>query len=178
VTTGGTYSVELDEPTCRIVTARNVVIALWLDAPVVSQIQAIARVGRARKSKYPRGVVMVNVIVSGRPNFTQDVRDEVARLYQANLFALGACHAVLVGGLAGVATRAFLATVSLLRRSSAPSRVTGDVDSTVAWVHAQANGVEPWAAPEIRALFTDLLASTQAGASASTAHGAPRNQLP
>ncbi len=159
----GNLTIELDEPTCRVVTARNIVVARWLDAPRVAHIQAIARIGRQRKAKYPRGVVMTNVIVTGRPDFTQEVRDEVAKLYEANLFALGACHAVLVGGLAGVATRAFLGTVSLLRRSSSPSRVTSDLDSTAAWVHAQANAVESWNSSEVRELFTELMADLSLG---------------
>jgi hypothetical protein len=151
--------IELDEPTCRIATERNVVIARWLDAPTLTQIQAVGRVGRARRAKYQDGIVLVNLIVSGKANFTQDVRDEIGRLFQANHFTIGACHVVLVPGLAGVATRAFLATVSLIARAKNPSRVVSTVDAAAEWVveRTKANGAERWHHTQVLDVFGELM---------------------
>lgn len=149
-----TATVELEEPTCRIVSERNVIVAVWRDAPTVSQIRAVTRVGRARRAIHQDGVVLVNIIVSGTPSFPEEVREEIKKIYQANLFSLGACHVVLVPGLAGVATRAFLGTVSLLRSTNNPSRIVGDLESALLWVQscATASG-ESWRHAELVELF-------------------------
>ncbi|CAN5584433.1 hypothetical protein BH09MYX1_BH09MYX1_54120 [soil metagenome] len=157
-----TDSIELDEATCRIITSRNLAVALWRDAPAIGQVTAVGRVGRGLRLKYQNGTVLTNVIVSGKANFSEEVRDEVARLYEANHYALGACHAVLVGGLAGVATRAFLGTMSLLRRSQTPSRVVGDLDMAARWVHERAiAGGEVWQVAEVRRFFDRAMAPRQ-----------------
>lgn len=152
-------TVELEEPTCRIVAERNVVVAVWRDAPTVSQVRAVGRVGRARRVVHQDGIVLVNVIVSGTPSFPEEVRAEIKELYRANHFALGACHVVLVPGLAGVATRAFLGTVSLLRRTNNPSRIVGDRESAVLWLlECATSRGEPWK----RAELVELLDRAQA----------------
>lgn len=166
---------ELEEPTCRIATSKNLVIARWMDAPTVTQIQAVGRVGRARRAKYQDGIALANLIVTGKPNFTQEVRDEIGRLFQANHFTLGACHVVLVPGLAGVATRAFLATVTLIARAKNPSRVVSTLDVAADWVVDRANvGAERWTRHEVLALFDEAMAEREGAAAAAAERAVPR----
>lgn len=89
---------------------------------------------------------MLDLILSGTPNFTNEVREEATKLNRdPTLFRLGIADAVLVSGLVGVAVRAFLSTIALMARSSVPSRVWTSLADAERWLLPKlTKGGESW----------------------------------
>lgn len=148
-------SVVHQQDTLRIVTAGNLVIASWFDAPTLEQMRAFRRASQALKQRHPEGTAMVNLIVTGTPRFSAEVREEAALQQKDALHNLGAAHVILVGGLVGTAVRGFLGTMILLGRSKNPTRVFGDVAPASAWLLERLkNGpVEGWTLEDVKAAF-------------------------
>jgi hypothetical protein len=155
----------LAEPTCRMATARNLIVYSWRDAASLSQIKASGRVARATARKHPKGAGSIHVIAGGIPRFTDEVRTEAALIRgDRSLSSLGIAEVVLVEGLAGVAARSFLGTLALLGRSPRPQKAFRDVPSAAAWLAPKlAAGGVPWTAVEIEAAVAEVCAG----------HGAP-----
>lgn len=145
----------IDHGTLRLVTERNVVVAAWRDAPSVAQLNAVERAGRAAGARYASKTALVNLILSGTPNFSSEVRAEVARMNGlTDLFQVGAAHVVLVPGLVGTTVRTFLSTSMLLVKPHAPTRVFGDAEPAARWLSELLRPPgEPWTAAQLTALF-------------------------
>ena len=135
-----------EEGSLRIIASRNVLVAAWRDAPTMSQLHALERVGRERGEQYPRGTALLNLALSGKPDFSADVRKETARVSALpDIFVLATAHIVLVRGLVGAAVRAFLSTSVLMARPTRPTKVFGDTLPAVDWVLARlAPAGEAW----------------------------------
>jgi hypothetical protein len=65
-------------PKFGIVARRNLVVALWRDAPRVEWFQAIREKTWPYADRYPAGAGWINLIVSGTPRFTEAARREAA----------------------------------------------------------------------------------------------------
>jgi hypothetical protein len=105
----------IEHGTLRLVTERNVVVAAWRDAPSVAQLNAVERAGRVACVRYAGKTTLVNLILSGTPNFSGEVRAEVARMNGlTDLFPIAAAHVVLVPGIVGTTVRTFLYTSMFL----------------------------------------------------------------
>jgi len=116
----------------------ELLIAVWLDAPTVVQMQAFATHGRALERELPGGAVLSNLAVSGTPKFDDRVRRLAAELTaDAELFRIARAHTVLVGGLRGVAVRAFVQTFVLLGRPPRPTKVFSSVEDVGVWIADQ-----------------------------------------
>jgi len=125
-----------EEGIFRITKERNVAVAAWRDAPSVAQMRAFERVGLAMSRAHPAGTALFNVVLSGTPNFSNELRDETTRISaRKDMFTLATAHLVLVEGFVGVAVRAFLTTSMLLGKTSTPTKVFGKKDLAVDWVH-------------------------------------------
>ena len=130
--------VVFENETARIAALDNVLVVRWADAPRTTfELKEFEKAGKRIASEFDKRAVFANVIVSGTPSFSQEVRDEVARLTSSPMFHLGTAQIILVDGLAGVAVRAFLSTAFLLSRAKAPNKVFGDLRRGIDWMHAR-----------------------------------------
>ena len=131
-------TVAFENETARIATRDNVLVVRWADAPRTTvELKEFAKTGKLVADRFGKRAVFANVIVSGTPSFSQEVRDEVARLTATPMFHLGTAQIILVQGLAGVAVRAFLSTAFLVSRAKAPNKVFGDLTYGIDWMHAR-----------------------------------------
>jgi hypothetical protein len=140
------------DETFRLTKVGRVVLATWLDAPTLEQMLQIEALGREEGSD----LAFCNVIVRGRPVFTEEVRRVAIRMVKDGRFARGAAHLVLVEGLKGAAVRGFLGMVSLVGKARARVRVFGDVESASTFLASLAE--EQPSANEIAAAIESTLA--------------------
>jgi hypothetical protein len=135
----------------RIVASRNIQVNVWLDAPTPEQVRVFSRIGAAHSRRHPRGAALINIMVSGTPSFSEEVRDGIVKLMKLpDMFRLGAAHVVLLDGLTGSAVRTFMSTVMLIGRPPIPNKVFGDAESAAAWLAPLlTQGPEPWTRVEI-----------------------------
>jgi hypothetical protein len=146
------------DSTLRIVTARNVQVNVWSNAPTLEQMRVFGRTGVAHARQHPRGTGLINLVVRGTPSFSEPVRAEAVKLVKdEGIFSLGGAHIILIGGLAGTAVRAFMNTAILLGRPRRPNKVFGEAETAVAWLAPLlARGAEPWSRAELAALVAQL----------------------
>jgi hypothetical protein len=144
----------------RIFGSRNIQVNVWLDAPQAEQVRIFSRVGASHARRHPGGAALVNLIVSGTPSFSEEVRDGIVKLMKVpDMFRLGA-HLVLLDGLKGSAVRAFISTAMLVGRPPIPNKVFGDPESAANWLLPQlAQGAEAWSRVDLVQLMKQ--ASTQ-----------------
>ena len=125
-----------ENETARISIERNVVVAAWFTEPrEPKELREMERAGKKVSSKYKGASALFNVIVSGKPSFSEEVRNEVNRITSDDtLFAAATAHVILVEGFIGSAVRAFLATALVISRTKTPNKTFGDAPSAVKWV--------------------------------------------
>lgn len=121
----------------RLASHRNVILAVWWDAPRIEQMQQFREVLMLLRERHPEGIGGISTVVGGTPSFPADVRTESAKLTSEALLDFGLAHIMLMGGLAGTAVRAFLATMLLLGRSKQLTKVFDKEDLGVDWVAEQ-----------------------------------------
>lgn len=126
-------SLEYEDRTCRILVDRNVGVISWREAPNLIQLRAHERIGKQLVRAHPSGTLLVSLVHSGTPNFTPEVTQETKRILSLDLYGLGVARVLLVGGLGGVAARAFLSTALLVSRSRRPTRVFPSVADASDW---------------------------------------------
>lgn len=144
----------------RISTFRNAQINVWTDAPDVHQMRAFSRHAASFCEKMGRSTILLNAVIRGTPRFPDGVRDEVVKAMKLRgVFKLGAAHLITVGGLAGSATRAFLATAVLLGRPKTPTKVFGDPREACDWVAERAGSAaaEPWTAEDMLTVYRQAI---------------------
>ncbi|HVY49139.1 MAG TPA: hypothetical protein VHB21_24785 [Minicystis sp.] len=151
----GKARIHHEDPTLRLASDRGVLVATWFDAPTADQMRVIARAGRELGHGYPSGIGFANVVVRGNPRFDDEVRAEAIEIARERIFRRGSCHIVLVEGLAGAATRAFLSMVLLVGKRSrgpdaAPTKVFGDCETAARWFVPMLDG---WSAGELASFF-------------------------
>lgn len=136
----------------RLVSHRNVMIAVWSDAPTLPQVRILHREADQFAKQNPSGQAFVNLITGGVPVFTEAVRDELVKMIKSTTnFTLGSAHVLLVTGMTGSAVRAFMSTVMLLARPKAPNRVFATIADAVTWVHGRLGGMQAqWTGNELR----------------------------
>jgi hypothetical protein len=164
------------EASCRIATARNLIVYSWLDAPTLLQVRASGRLSRAMARKHRGGTGSLHVIAGGTPRFDEAVRSETAKIRgDATLSPLGVAEVVLVTGLSGVAARGFLSTVALIARAARPQKVFADLTSAAEWLAPKLSaGGEGWTPAEILAVVTEVSGSHRADRAERPRGGAPR----
>ena len=107
----------------RLGVCRNLVLTAWLDAPEGAHARAMGSAILGVSSRYGLDFGILDTIISGTPRFTDEFRDEIVKIVRdSRMQGHGAAHVVTLGGLGGVAVRAFLSTVFLL---GDPLRPTG-----------------------------------------------------
>ncbi len=109
---------------------------------------------------YPAGTGLLDIIVGGTPNFSQEMRDETTRLtHDPGYSRLGVADVVLISGLTGATVRAFLGTLALLsHRRHRPHKVLGDVPSAAEWLAPKLGaGGEAWKPADLVAVATEVM---------------------
>jgi hypothetical protein len=146
------------DPILRMGVSGNLIVTAWCDAPRVSQVRAMSRALLGVSNRYKQAFGMLNTIVSGTPRFSDDVRQELVKIMRdERLQGRGAAHVIVLGGLAGAASRAFLSTVFLLGRSSSPNRVFSEPREGAAWLVDRLAGTpHPLVEGEILAAYGEV----------------------
>ncbi len=132
----GAAKQEFEDEVLTLISGPNLVVAVWRNAPRIEHVAPMREV-QSRLHRRLGGMyfVFVNVILSGTPSFDEQVRKELADLVnEFGRYSLGQANLVLLEGLAGTATRAFLSTMNLLGRHRAPAKVFKDRDAMEQWV--------------------------------------------
>lgn len=140
--------------------SRNLLVFAWFDVPSVAVTREVARVARTVAKKHPSGSGLMNVFLGGTPRFSDEVRAEIVKIdHDPSLFPLGIARVILVPGLAGVAVRVFLNTVTLLARQPLrPVQAFSGFSQAAAWLAPRLeSGGEAWTAQEIVALTAPYL---------------------
>ncbi len=137
----------------RQVVVRNMHLAGWFDAPNVDQMHEWGRQALAVKQRNPKGTGLMNLIVSGTPAFSAEVRAAVKDYTERAVHDVGAAHIVLVRGLLASAVRGFLGTAMLLGRPKNPTKVFGELGPAATWMatNAQSLGAVRWDADALQA---------------------------
>lgn len=145
--------------TFRLAAHRNVLIAVWSDAPTLAQARILhreadqftKRTSSANNGAAGPGQAFVNMVTGGVPVFSEPVREELVKVIKSTSITLGAAHILLVNGMAGSAVRAFLSTVLLVARPKAPNRVFAEVPDAVSWLLVRLGGTQAqWTGNELR----------------------------
>ncbi len=142
-----------EDATSRQVYVRNMHLAIWYDAPTVEQMYEWGRRAEAIRKRNPEGTGLMNLVVSGTPRFSSEVRQAVKDHTERGVHNVGAAHVILVRGLLASAVRGFLGTAMLLGRPKNPTKVFADVAPAAEWMAgcAEATGAERWASDELNA---------------------------
>lgn len=111
----------------------ELLFSLWSDAPQLEHIQTLDRaVSQHLRAIGDRKQVFVNVMLGGKPNFSEEVRRETAKFPQRySKHRAAVAHVVMLTGLAGVAVRAFTSTTLLLGRPSVPTKVFDKIEDAL-----------------------------------------------
>jgi hypothetical protein len=151
----------------RIGSERNLLVASWQGSPIGDEIQTLADAAERLALAYPKGSAMLHVVTGRRPKFDDRMREDgVTVIRNPSNFPLGVGHLILIDGLAGATTRAFLSTIMLIGRSNRPRKVFGDPSECAPWLAQQlSRGPEPWTAQEVLATHVAMLAHTDANTS-------------
>jgi hypothetical protein len=125
-----------EDGSLRLAGVEQLLFALWSDAPRIDQLQHLARAAREHLALIgERKQVLVNVMLAGTPNFSDEVRRESAAL--AKRFAarrIAVAHVILAPGFIGVAARAFISTLILVARPTAPTKVFDSLEAAATWL--------------------------------------------
>ncbi|MFW6067895.1 MAG: hypothetical protein ACOC97_06130 [Myxococcota bacterium] len=131
-----------EDDTLRVVVEGNMAVAVWTGAPSVDQLRRLHGGLNVLRSENPDGGAFMNVVVGGTPRFSNEVREEAARITQdTGPTDRGTAHVVLIEGMAGAAVRAFIGTMTLMGRPKIPTKTFGDLTSAADWLLARLEGI-------------------------------------
>ena len=124
-----------DDSILRLTSVGHVAIAAWNDAPpTVEYIDRLAAFLRALRKAHPRGVGFINLIIDGRPTFSDGVRKATGKLMRDEPIELGSAQVVLLRGFKGIAVRMFLNSVILLGRPQFPHKIFANLEEALDWI--------------------------------------------
>lgn len=140
-----------DDGFSRFAIARNLVVAVWFEAPRAVQLHGMGRlIGRVAQ-EWGGDFGVLNVIHGGTPEFSGETRIALSALVgDATMHGRGVAHVFLVGGLVGAAARVFLGTAMLVGRAGPLHRIFTGVPVAAAWLAGRfAGGCERWTVDEV-----------------------------
>lgn len=140
----------------RLHSANGLVVCVWSEAPTLDEVGDMDRAGQSQARLNGGKAALLNVIVSGRPKFEDDVRARVKKMtQQGQPFNWAVAHLIMIDGLAGAGIRAFLTTGALFARSAIPKRVFGTRPECTHWLaHTLGKG---WTARQIEQMLDEVL---------------------
>jgi hypothetical protein len=148
-----------DDASLRLGVCKNLVIPVWSDTPNVTHIRALGRAIQGACNRYRQDIGVFDLVAAGTPNFSDEVRNELVKIVRdPHLQGRGTAHVIMLPGLPGIATRAFLSTVFLLARSVTPTKVFADARAASAWLVPllSQGGREAWTVEEMLAAVAEL----------------------
>src|SRR5690242_9085012 len=74
------------DATLRLGAHENVILAVWSDVPTLPQLRELGSAGRTRKKTHRQGVAFFDVVLGGTPRFTDEVRNEVKKQLEEDIF--------------------------------------------------------------------------------------------
>jgi len=120
---------------CVMGNARNLGLVGWRSAPLADDMRRWRSFGHTLCRTYPEGSACIDLVVSGTPSFSSEMRKESEQFASdAKIFPNGIAHIVLLEGLAGTAARAFISTVLLVARTPTPSKSFADSRTAAPWL--------------------------------------------
>lgn len=134
-----------------------VFVARWIDAPRMEQMEALELHGRAWEAKIEGGCAFLNLVLDGRPEFSNAVRTRSAALTgDSALFSRCRIHTILLGGFAGVAVQMFTNTFLLLGRPPHPSVAVRTLEDACAQALPHLDAAT-WAPPRLRQVLEAVI---------------------
>lgn len=137
---------------------RNALGLAWYDAPQPGHLLTVLRLMQETQLHSGARTCLLQTIVRGTPRFSEQVREEGGKMVRGSAKCTAAsAHIIELGGLAGVATRAFISTLLLIGRSRSPAKVFKDVHEAAPWYVEQlaANGTR-WTVADVGELYRVL----------------------
>ncbi|MFK7987356.1 MAG: hypothetical protein AB8I08_15130 [Sandaracinaceae bacterium] len=149
-----------EDDTLRQGFSRNVHFVTWHDAPTADQMRAYGRTARDVHGRHSDGSGLFNIVVTGTPRFSNEVRELAMTYTREGLHSVGTAHVILVRGLLGSSARAFLGTTVLLGRPPNPTKVFADIESAAMWMakNLAERGSQTWSSEELSRCAIQLLA--------------------
>jgi hypothetical protein len=140
-------------------------VCVWFGPPGPEHIAQMER-GFEAAAKHATKVALLNVVVRGRPRFSDETRARASAMVRAwDPRMVAGAHALLLPGLAGTAVRMFISTILTLARAKTPTKVFAEVGPAVGFVASLLPGSAPRAA-DLLALVAEMSARDQAGGAA------------
>src|SRR5580698_9691987 len=100
-----------EDATLRVGVCRNLFVCAWYATPETAHIRALSRAAQAHSIKHGEDHVFIDLVLSGKPLFSEEVRDGMVHLMSdTRVQGRGVAHVVEPTGLAGVTLRAVLST--------------------------------------------------------------------
>jgi hypothetical protein len=154
-------SIVYKSPSLEVGTARNLLVAAWNETPTVADMVGLTSAARALNRPYPKGSGLINLVLRGTPKFTDEVRAAFVKVNSDPMaFSLGSARVLLVGGMAAVAVRAFLNTVSLVSKRVRPVRTFLGVAEAAEWLAPKLSvGGLAWSAAEVEGVASPYVAA-------------------
>lgn len=144
--------------TLSLIAVRNVLFAVWREAPTLRHLEKLFEQTQATRSQWPKGGALVDLILTGTPRFSNEVRKEAVRQFRAEPRDLCSAHVILLRGLSGVAVRAFFNGVIMLARPVAPAGVFSSQDEAAKWMMPHmARGTPSWTCSELQRAMTNAV---------------------
>ena len=150
-----------------ILARRNLLALAWYDAPRRGHLLEVLRQMQAIQRASPTPPCLLNVVIRGTPSFSDEVREEAARLVRGtDQFESATAHVIEVEGFPGTATRMFLSTMLLISRQRPKVRVFADYREGVKWLEQGAGPTGVVSAEALR-LYEQLKSIAPVAASSS-----------
>lgn len=124
----------------RVAGDRDLCVVRWADSPGPQHFDAVLAAVRER-AQQGQPVSLLNVVdAPGKlPRFDEAVRSAARRMSEGMTPHMRAvAHVILLEGFAGATVRMFVSTLTLLSRSSAPTKVFAELDEGRRWLSEQA----------------------------------------
>jgi hypothetical protein len=140
-----------------IARARTVAFVGWRGTPRAEDVAEWHRLGTTLEKAHPRSTACVDLVLTGTPSFTEDVRREAQSLAaDRGIFHLGFVHVLLMPGFAGVAVRGFIGTILHISRPHAPTKVVGSIADASSWL-APKLSAQGWTERELAETCEELV---------------------
>jgi hypothetical protein len=157
----GDVTTEFQDEILHLVAGPRIIVAAWRDAPTMVHMKPLWDLNAAiRRRLGDDHVAYANVVLSGTPLFSSEVREEVTALSRDyGSRGIAQANLILLEGFAGTAVRAFLSTMNLIARTKAPVKVFGTREETEHWLLERLRTVVPGARMDsVRPSFDAVLA--------------------
>lgn len=141
------------DPVVRISATGPLLVAVWREVPGMPQMRALIAANDSHRALLAGGKqAFINIVLSGTPRFSEEVRAETAHLIRrASSWRCATAHVIQTPGLKGVAIRTFMNTAVMVARPTVPTRVFADIGAAARWLpaHLPARAGQPLCEAEV-----------------------------